>query len=180
MRYEIALVTAAYFRELLGKKQGVLYEDHQAGDCHMVKGGSRESKLSHFLCFPCRCSVKIYNLHQFTYFVCKVTMITLVFFSPYSYHSKPTAQETNFQVWFTGKPSVVFFFPFRSGPSFPELPYTRRQRATEALLRGGAKQSKFKVESATEMKVYVFIYIYIITYISLYIVIMFVFTHIIQ
>jgi len=27
--YEIALVTAAYFRELLGKKQGVLYEDHQ-------------------------------------------------------------------------------------------------------------------------------------------------------
>ena len=40
MRYEIALVTAAYFRELLGKKQGVLYEDHQAGDCHMVKGGS--------------------------------------------------------------------------------------------------------------------------------------------
>lgn len=36
MRYEIALVTAAYFRELLGKKQGVLYEDHQAGDLYGV------------------------------------------------------------------------------------------------------------------------------------------------
>ena len=45
MRYEIALVTAAYFRELLGKKQGVLYEDHQAGDLYGM--GPQRSTLSH-------------------------------------------------------------------------------------------------------------------------------------
>ena len=44
MRYEIALVTAAYFRELLGKKQGILYEDHQAGDLYgMGVVGNRPS-----------------------------------------------------------------------------------------------------------------------------------------
>ena len=77
-------------------------------------------------------------------------------FSPYT-SSIPSQHpnETNFEVWFTGK-------PFRSGRSFPKLPSTsRRKRETEALLRGGTKHSKFKVESTTEMKVLYILYIYI-------------------
>ena len=49
LRQEIAISTAVHFRELLGKKQGILYEDHQAEPANPPFLGWVDTKHSNFL-----------------------------------------------------------------------------------------------------------------------------------